>query len=355
MSKTHKSLNKKFHIDSLDGLRGLAALIVIFSHTSNAGLFLFPGLNMSGTGKSGVYLFFLLSSFLLTRPILSQKDHFFTIRTMTTYFKRRVTRIFPLYIIFLLFALFIAQLEFKITNTRVFYAPFDLSWNQLVQHIFLQEGKGVAWSIPVEFKYYFMLPVIGWIICKPLQNNIYKSAIFLTLLFIITNFLRPAEIELLSTMSYVEAFLLGAMAAVIKENLDSGKVNFGQSVKHLTYLGLIGIIITIPALYSLLIQSPVKSNFFHDKILMLSCFWFLILLGLISSETLFSKILTTKPAKFLGKISFSLYLFHSTIINLIYPTIGQTNKILACWLIFIISILVSYTTYLLIERPSSRI
>ena len=103
MSETYNSLNKNFYIDNLDGLRGLAALIVVFSHTSNAGLFLVPGLNMSGTGKSGVYLFFILSSFLLTRPILSLKDNFFTSQNLTRYFKRRVTRIFPLYLFCLLY------------------------------------------------------------------------------------------------------------------------------------------------------------------------------------------------------------------------------------------------------------
>lgn len=355
MSETYNSLNKNFYIDNLDGLRGLAALIVVFSHTSNAGLFLVPDLNMSGTGKSGVYLFFILSSFLLTRPILSLKDNFFTSQNLTRYFKRRVTRIFPLYLFFLFVALLITKLSIEITHSRIFYAPFSLSWNELGQHIFLQEGKGVAWSIPVEFKYYFLLPIIGWCICKPLNNNIYKSATFLFVGFAIIYFVRPADVKLLNTTSYIETFFLGALAAVIKENLDDKKITLGNSGKYLLYLGLIGIIITIPSVYSLFLQSPAKSNIFHDHILMLSCFWFLILLSLLSCKTWLSKALASKPARFLGKISFSLYLVHSSVINIIRPTIGQTNTVLACWLIFIISILLSWIAYRLIERPSSRL
>ncbi|MCY1298635.1 hypothetical protein D9M70_481290 [compost metagenome] len=50
--------DKSFQIDALDGLRGLAALIVVLSHTSNLSMFFFPLLDFRGIGKSGVYLFF---------------------------------------------------------------------------------------------------------------------------------------------------------------------------------------------------------------------------------------------------------------------------------------------------------
>ena len=58
------------HLDALDGLRGLAVLVVIGSHLSNVGMLPRPGL--SGTGKSGVYLFFVLSAYLLTRILLQR-------------------------------------------------------------------------------------------------------------------------------------------------------------------------------------------------------------------------------------------------------------------------------------------
>src|SRR6218665_2303652 len=51
---------------SLDGIRGTAALIVLLSHTSLAGQTLAPWLNFGGTGHVGVYLFFVLSAYLVT-------------------------------------------------------------------------------------------------------------------------------------------------------------------------------------------------------------------------------------------------------------------------------------------------
>lgn len=55
---------------ALDGLRGLAVGIVLLSHAANVGLPVLPGFTLSGIGKSGVYLFFVLSAFLLTRLLL---------------------------------------------------------------------------------------------------------------------------------------------------------------------------------------------------------------------------------------------------------------------------------------------
>jgi Predicted acyltransferases len=57
-----KTSTARVQLDALDGLRGVAVLIVVLSHLSNARLFLIPGLDLSGTGKSGVFLFFVLSA-----------------------------------------------------------------------------------------------------------------------------------------------------------------------------------------------------------------------------------------------------------------------------------------------------
>lgn len=63
---------------SLNGLRGVAVLFVLFSHAANKGLIFFEGFSIagSGSGKVGVYLFFVLSAFLLTDQILKRQDRY---------------------------------------------------------------------------------------------------------------------------------------------------------------------------------------------------------------------------------------------------------------------------------------
>ena len=61
---------KKDHFKALDGLRGFAVLLVLLSHTSNGKAYMLPGFNFSSMGKVGVYLFFVLSAYLLDRQII---------------------------------------------------------------------------------------------------------------------------------------------------------------------------------------------------------------------------------------------------------------------------------------------
>jgi len=99
----HREISdKKYQMDSLDGLRGCAALIVVCSHTSNSGMFFLPFLDLRGIGKSGVFLFFLLSSFLLTLPLLRKGKEVLSFSVMSHYWQRRFFRIYPLYTIYLL-------------------------------------------------------------------------------------------------------------------------------------------------------------------------------------------------------------------------------------------------------------
>jgi len=58
------------HFPALDGLRGLAAMAVVFSHASNADMGVIYGVPLAGLGRFAVWLFFVISAFLLTRQAL---------------------------------------------------------------------------------------------------------------------------------------------------------------------------------------------------------------------------------------------------------------------------------------------
>ena len=149
--------NPQSQIDSVDGLRGVAVLLVFLSHTSNQGFFLFPFLNLAGIGKEGVYLFFVLSAFLLTLPFLEGGAGAFKKAPLINYFIRRFFRIYPLYIVFLIFCYFTGgYLWILLGLPEPLGIPYVLSLKQIYEHIFLIEGVGVSWSILVEFRFYFI-------------------------------------------------------------------------------------------------------------------------------------------------------------------------------------------------------
>lgn len=355
--KIVKPNDNLYQIDSLDGARALAVLIVVWSHTSNSGMFFLPYFNGAGTGKSGVFLFFILSAYLLTRPFINLFQEGPHLKYFMNYSMRRVLRIFPLYTIYLLIAVF-TTLYFQITIIGITRSvPFPLSWEGFWQHIFLQEGKSVTWSIPVEFKYYLVLPIFAYLYSKTIKHGFLGITIILLLSWITLNIYRHffnVDFVLLHTITYAEIFILGSYAAAVKVIWDNNPPS-SRLCKSILISALIVsalLLISIPSIFSALFTS-VKSDFMHKSIFLFSVLWFFFLLNLIAHNSFIGRALSSKYLRYIGHISFSLYLIHSPIITIIRML--KLNPFLSAWLVLLISIFLSSLTYLSVERPLSRI
>ena len=164
------------HHKPLDGLRGLAVLMVVFGHGANHGLGPFGPDSMMIRGKLGVYLFFVLSAYLLDRQIIkmfqqgrAQWDYW------RYYFSRRILRIFPLF--------FLALVVFRLANAAGLKVVIH-SWGQLWEHLALQRGDHIFWSIPVEFKYYLISPILLYFFHRVLRWNLWAMGITFAALFV---------------------------------------------------------------------------------------------------------------------------------------------------------------------------
>lgn len=77
------------HLPALDGIRGFAAILVLLSHASLGGMMFLPGLDFGGVGKYGVFVFFVLSAFLLSLQFLrSEREHLTQPSFFIHYFNR---------------------------------------------------------------------------------------------------------------------------------------------------------------------------------------------------------------------------------------------------------------------------
>lgn len=156
-------MNKTLHFSGLNGLRAIAAIAVVFGHTSqyleSFGLSVISfGKYADGSPKSlylaqyGVTIFFALSGFLITYLLLEEKkQHNINIKN---FYIRRILRIWPLYYLYFflsLFTLYIFKLPFE-KETILFYIflsaniPFILN----ISIGFL----GHYWSLGVEEQFY---------------------------------------------------------------------------------------------------------------------------------------------------------------------------------------------------------
>jgi peptidoglycan/LPS O-acetylase OafA/YrhL len=190
------------HTKSLDGLRGLAVIIVLLAHSSNGQLFFHEYLNFQKTGKIGVYLFFVLSSYLLDRQIIKA---FQAKNTSTLYWAnyilRRLLRIYPLFIISLL-------IYFSLFNLGLTKANWNL--NHILNHLLLIEGRSFYWSIAVEIKYYLISPILIYFIHRYLKWDTIFSITFISILIILSLIVTfTINISKLSIIGYLPIFLTG--------------------------------------------------------------------------------------------------------------------------------------------------
>ncbi|MEN3337111.1 MAG: hypothetical protein V7647_787 [Acidobacteriota bacterium] len=150
-------------IPQLDGIRGLAILVVMFHNERDA----LPSLHMHaifGSGWMGVDLFFVLSGFLITGILLDAKgsDGFFR-----NFYARRCLRIWPLYYAVLLF-MFVAVPLLRPGQAAMVFERSSPWWAYplYLQNFIVPDSSGavgplgVTWSLAIEEQFYLMWPLV---------------------------------------------------------------------------------------------------------------------------------------------------------------------------------------------------
>ena len=153
------------HIPALDGIRGLAVLLVLVCHgtlTNPAGLFGQAFQAATRLTWSGVDLFFVLSGFLITGILFDSKRERGYFRN---FYARRTVRIFPLYYAFLVFALILVPAIPALTALYG-HAPRTGPFFWFYVSNFVQPFAPshymtfVAWSLAIEEQFYLCWPLV---------------------------------------------------------------------------------------------------------------------------------------------------------------------------------------------------
>src|SRR5687767_2907742 len=164
-------------IPALDGLRGIAIILVMLHHFTyyrpNSGIDAQIA-SVLFFGWAGVDLFFVLSGFLITGILLDTRD---SKRYFSTFYARRTLRIFPLYYLVLLLA-FVVLPKFPALHPVLLgqVGPVDLPpqwpyWLYLTNFSIADGGwvhgwVDVAWSLAIEEQFYLVWPLMIWL-CPP--------------------------------------------------------------------------------------------------------------------------------------------------------------------------------------------
>jgi len=340
---------KKTHIGQLDGYRGFAAMIVVVSHFSNRALAdvdidaifqkspvawtlgdiqsLILAAFGNGAGQIGVMIFFSLSAFLMFHLYF---DSEVTGANIKNFFVSRVARIIPLYYLTVLIAV--------LWTVKSPYSFIDINQHEIIGHLTFVQGNSVLWTIAPELLFYLVFSAIWW----RFQGRKKPMAIVTVGLIVLANSLPVAW------KSYTfEFFLTGYLAYIYFHSPYRLKLGgFGDAVA--TCLFALGIFVHLPAVHKALFGAPDTLGWQEIHYALLILFLFITVIDTRWLNAFFS----SRPLRYLGKISFSLYLLHLIIINgmMHYNKISPTLLSLA--LAIIMSVSLSAIIYHFYEHPA---
>ncbi|AUW42528.1 acyltransferase family protein [Rhizobium leguminosarum] len=290
-------MSRPDYIPSLDGLRGVAALLVVEAHIG----FIFPitAPHLVTLGDEAVGLFFALSGFLMahlygSRPV--------TRENVLDFLVSRFARIYPVY---LAAVVFVAMLS--IMQNLDFVQPI-VGVTDFARHVFLLGSSGVFWSIPPEIQFYLLFPVLWLCLAQPQR---YSGVIVGLAVVVIVDGLVELPGPGIMLVSKLPYFLFGAIAGVMH---SYWKGWIPSALTGILTLFLLAVFFT---------YRHILSGFSPEFWSLQSAVAAAVIVALVARQPpIAAHVLAAAPVRFLGKISFSLYLFHVPIMFLARLTFG---------------------------------
>lgn len=345
------------YIPELDGIRALAAFLVILTHWPNVLLSL-------KFGWIGVNIFFVLSGFLITRILISEKGKSLTAYLKTFYYKRSL-RIFPLYYAFILtgliffvcfsylFPSLLLAEDWKsgyhsITKDFWWYLTYAYNikinlryffhWVDSSNHFF-----GHLWSLALEEQFYLIFPfVVYFASLKNLKRIVVALIIICPLLRLwaalyghqlVRDSYWFGELFYSNTFLQADALAWGAAITLFNFKLKKHYLNFTIVAGIWLLVGLICFYFLRKAGYFLVEGKSLGYNFPGFWYQEFTPYWFInirpfyqsVLVNLLAvalilpatlQKPLFPKLFNFPIINYFGKISYGIYLFHNPIIAL---------------------------------------
>lgn len=331
MTFTHSDKYRK----DIDGLRAYAVIAVVIFH-----------IGYLPNGFLGVDVFFVISGYLITGIIYRKlKNKNFSIKD---FYIRRTKRIIPLVSFICLISLImgvIFMLPDDLENLAQSVIATNFFNNNTLQILttknywdVINELKPLmhTWSLAIEEQYYLFYPFLFLLVAKIKLRFILPVLALLTLLSIVL-FLLPFQ-------DYNKFYLLpfrffelslGGIAAIVLN---------GKIIKH-----PFSVYLTIALIFILCIELPfINNNFLIILTVLITCG---ILISDNNKNRISSYIFENKTAVFIGKISFSIYMWHQLLLAFGRYTMFKDITFTNSFFIILTTILLSTATYYFIEQP----
>lgn len=329
----------------IDGLRAIAVLLVLFYHV---------GLPVQG-GFIGVDVFFVISGFLITTIINKEiKDGIFT---FSSFYARRVKRLIPA-LFFMIVAICIYCSYFFLPSDLLSLAKTALYSLVGVSNFYFYSHTNYfesatsepllhTWSLAVEEQFYLFWPFILIFLfsySKKRKIIILSAIFFLSLLLSQYYTIQNKNLAYMMLPFRFFELMIGALASINYYFISEKMKN------HTSKLSILGLLMIILSAF-LLSESSQFPGLLALPVTIGSA---LILTSHDNRSGMVNSILSFKPIVYIGRISYSLYLWHWPLIVIAkYKGYDLTTK--NAFLLIAASLIISVFSFHLIENPIRKI
>jgi len=363
---------------AFEGLRAIAALLVVVDHTSFVSGFSNRSErfgDFTARGEIGVAVFFLISGFLLYRPFVAAHFAGRPAPHVRTFLVRRAMRIIPLYWLVLTVVV--------LTGTSQLHSGWDVLASYCFAQVYVTRavlhGVSQAWSLDIEAVFYITLPLWAALLARRQRNP--RSQLRAEILALVGLYLTGVLFRWFVTAhpthlmhnwhgwmpQWFDMFSLGMGLAVMsawyeKERRRPAWVDVpGTAVGCWVLAGFAYWLVSKHVVTSHLPLYVGSSAIEMSRYFLYGAFGFFLLLPAAFTpardrpQGLIRWFLTCRPMAFLGLISYGIYLWHQWVVDeLLRHTswkLFQITYVPFLIVVVLLTVALSTASYWTVERP----
>lgn len=365
----------------LDAVRAIAVVLVIATHAAfQTGRYeTGPFAGVLARLDFGVTLFFLLSGFLLFRPWAVARATAGLAPRALPYFWRRALRILPAYWIAVIAAMLLMT---ENSPSAVGTWIRHLTFTQVAGGGHLAHGLTQTWSLSVEVSFYLVLPLLApWVLGRAgrwqprltlLRLALLEAATAGWLVLVAHSSDLQADAATVWLPAHLGWFAIGMSLAVVSvqlEHREGATLPMWQSIADASrslatcwiVAGCLFAIAVTPLAgpRSIAVATAWEAVAKHVLYGAAATFVLLPLVLHRSADGIGRRLLASRPARWLGEISYGMFLYHLVVLSLVlrwtgHPTFNGKGFLPVFGLTLLLTVVVSALSYLLIERRVLR-
>ena len=365
----------------LDTWRAVGALAVLTTHTTfQTGTYLGHGIwgTLLARLDVGVAIFFVLSGFLLSRPWFARAALGMPAPDSRSYFLKRFLRIYPVYFVTVVLALSLLD-ENDGTSPGTWVA--NLLVADTYVHDQLPHGLTHMWSISVEVSFYLLLPLLMVLCLGPRRPRLHRLRIHVALLAMVATAVlwQTVLVEALDPRShgapglwlpgYLTWFAAGIWLALVHVDLQQGRSS--RVVDQVARLGalpgtcwmmVVGLMLVAatPIAGPVMFVAGTPAQTLAKNLIYTGVGVLIVLSGVLARpERGFSRLLSSRPLRHLGHISYSVFCIHLVVLALVFevtPYDVFSGAGFQVWaLTLVVTLVVSELLHRYVESPFMRL